>query len=362
MNSYRSTGFISRILRFGRFKMIKGFLVNLLILTTACLVLFFLGEFVLRTHQVFYRGVPFFKIRDLLPVEEFGWQGRKVFGDLKTDRYKIFVVGDSFTDCIYLGAENMYFSVLKEHSNVEVFAYGGGGYGTLQEYMVIDRYFDEIKPDLVVLQVTPNDFINNSWELEKRSFFNNNFRIRPYDINGEIVYRFPKDFGRLKIFLARHSRLLFFLQYRIERFFSLLVDKGLISSVEERIDQKGLDFHLYRDSVSVTESLIKKMKARIGEIPIVAFPVWGNVEGKAKEEKEKMPLVAFPFSAAKEWQRIFKENEIGYLSDIPDVIRKEEMKGRKLRMPDSNHWNKAGHEICGVALAKSLKRLGYLKP
>jgi alkylation response protein AidB-like acyl-CoA dehydrogenase len=47
------------------------------------------------------------------------------------------------------------------NASLAVQVYGGHGYGTLQEYLVIDKYIDEIKPDLILLQVCSNDFTNN---------------------------------------------------------------------------------------------------------------------------------------------------------------------------------------------------------
>ena len=79
--------------------------------------------------------------------------------------------------------------------NVEVFAYGGSGYGTLQESLVVDHYLPIVRPDLVLLQVSYNDFINNSFELERASYYNNNFLLRPYLEGDRIRRRFPSRLG-----------------------------------------------------------------------------------------------------------------------------------------------------------------------
>ena len=52
----------------------------------------------------------------------------------------------------------------KEFSHINFFVYGGGGYGSLQEYMIWDDYIDEIDPDIVIWQFCINDYWNNSYD------------------------------------------------------------------------------------------------------------------------------------------------------------------------------------------------------
>jgi hypothetical protein len=56
--------------------------------------------------------------------------------------------------------------VLGRALGAESFAYGVMGYGTLQQYMILDRYLDEIQPGLIILQMCSNDLINNSLSVE----------------------------------------------------------------------------------------------------------------------------------------------------------------------------------------------------
>ena len=43
----------------------------------------------------------------------------------------------------------------------QVFSYGCGGYGSLQEYMILDKYFDIIDPDIIIIQTSSNDISDN---------------------------------------------------------------------------------------------------------------------------------------------------------------------------------------------------------
>src|SRR5262245_7331749 len=74
--------------------------------------------------------------------------GFRMFGDVRSKRSKILVIGDSFTHAIQVSDDKTYYAYIRDILQTEVFAYGGDGYGTLQEYMMLDSYFDRIKPDL----------------------------------------------------------------------------------------------------------------------------------------------------------------------------------------------------------------------
>jgi hypothetical protein len=77
--------------------------------------------------------------------------GFRVFGDINTKKKKILVVGDSYTEGTTVSDGYLYYDYIKRnHKNVEIFAYGAGGYSSLQEYMIVDKYFDIIKPDLII--------------------------------------------------------------------------------------------------------------------------------------------------------------------------------------------------------------------
>lgn len=81
---------------------------------------------------------------------------------------RIAVIGDSITLATGVDKRKTYTEQLEKfllrHSakDVEVYNFGAADYGTLQEYMVYERYAQHLEPDLVLLQFLGiNDFINN---------------------------------------------------------------------------------------------------------------------------------------------------------------------------------------------------------
>ncbi|MCX5704072.1 MAG: GDSL-type esterase/lipase family protein, partial [Candidatus Omnitrophica bacterium] len=295
-------------------------------------------EVSIKTYQKLVRNVPFSRSTLDYYDRELGWKGKKVFGDRFTAKYKIFFIGVSFTEGCGVDEESMYCNIIAKNLNAEAFVYGGSGYGTLQEYMVLNRYIDEIKPDLIVLQVCTNDFINNLWELESASFYNNDLMTRPYFVDGKIEYRFPKFPWKLRMFLYSHSRFTYLLGHSLDRFLAELCKKGFLHSVDEDIIKKGMDFDNFKKAVNATDTLIKKMKERAGQVPIVAFTV--NDHRNFLEQ----------------FRRIFQENGIEFIEDVPKEIRKKSIKGIKVYLEKQWHWSESGHRICGDLLSKRLQQ------
>lgn len=274
---------------------------------------------------------------------ELGWQGYASFGDRESRRLRILVVGDSFTTPLG-GVTNtqMYPAVLGRALDAEIFAYGGPGYGTLQEALVIARYVRDVRPGLVVLQVCANDFINNSWELERTSYFNNNLAVRPYLVGDVIEYRFPARFGGLWTSLGQHSRAFYSLMSGVDRAGAALAYLRVLPSVEWDIARLGVAFPPFRRATGITDRLIGRIQQAAGATQVVAFSA------------DDLP------NFAEAWATIFRERRIPFTDEPQRRVRAEEMKGATLRTSDGAHWNQAGHEIVGRVLAEWLTSLGYV--
>lgn len=152
------------------------------------------------------------------------------------------MIGDSYTLGSGLDEDAMYYAPLRSVLGMEVFVYGAGGFGTMQEYLALDRPVDRVRPDLVVLQTCNNAFVNNDWGLERGSYFNNNYLERPYWEHGRAVVRHPFRLGRPRALLTRYSRLWRLFEVRLAKALILAARKGWLHSVEETIQNEGLDF------------------------------------------------------------------------------------------------------------------------
>ena len=199
--------------------------------------------------------------------------GFRRFGDPKTEKKKLLVMGDSFTHGTTVNDGNTYYDYLEKHAdNVEVFAYGCGGYGTLQEFMIVDEYFDEIQPDLIIWQFCGNDIMNNVYELE-RVADENNMMVRPYLRDGKVVRLYPSDKKGVYAWLSQHSHLFRFFESRLtigNGDFTKLLNTSEILARQDRS----------RLARSVTSEILQRLRARVGNTPIIGFTIGDDVSSK----------------------------------------------------------------------------------
>lgn len=263
--------------------------------------------------------------------------GFRMYGNEASAAARILILGDSFTEAVEVSNDSTYFAWMKRKLNAEIFAYGAGGYGTLQESMILDRYIDRLKPSLIVLQFTSNDFVNNSAGLEFESRVNNNGMVRPYLIDGRIVYLMPQAHPELRTMIFR-SRVGGFVMNRIKR----LLAGG--PTVEQEIRATGTRRPDFQRSIAVTGELLARIHYRAGQIPVVMF---------SADDAE-------PFYTA--GKQVAVRHGLIFVEEVTRKLRNAEEKGRVIRFEDGEHWNENGHRIIGNALSEFLVREGFIGP
>ena len=334
-----------------------------------------LGELVIRSVHLIRDGIPFFesnaggRIGPITLDQDLGWKatehyqeklvektkdgtlypvrrsqtqyGFRQFGDVNSSRLKMFVIGDSFTHATAVSDDRTYHALLSKLLNVEVFAYGAGGYGTLQEFLVLDRYLDVIRPDVILWQYCVNDFINNDNELERLSLVNNNGWVRPYWRNGRIQLLSPKESSiQVRDWINRHSRFLYFVVTRMDR----LRASNTKDTVEVAIEAEGMRHAGFARAVGITDELMGQVRARVGMRPIMAFDC----------------VQAEPYNQA--FREISAHHAIIYWEDVATVVQAAADRGEDVYAADGGHWNERGHELAAQALAKHIRTELSLTP
>jgi hypothetical protein len=237
------------------------------------------------------------------------------------------VLGDSFTEASMVSDGETYFHRLAAaRPDLEVFAIGGGGYGTLQEYLLLDAWADLIRPDLVLLQLHPNDLVNNSHALESRSTTNNNQMTRPYWEQGRVVARFPENPGWGPLYnLARHSYLL--------RLFNVNVFFLRSRSVDSIEQGATADDPTVVSATNTTVELLSMIRTR-AKAPVVAFSV--------------RPESYFPF-----WSRtdVCRRAGVRYIPGVAEAVEAAAEAGERVTgQPVDSHWNSRGHAIAAQVI------------
>lgn len=267
-------------------------------------------------------------------------RGFRTLGPTPPRGMRILVIGDSFTQAVEVSNDKTYAAILQDSLPARVFAYGSGGYGTLQEYLILDEVLDEVRPEIVIWQFSTNDFINNDEELERNSLVNNNGRRRPYWLPESGVYfDVPSRFAYLQHLAGSYSRAGYALLQRAD-----LLLAGRRETVEAVIARQGASHAGFQRSVRTTLTLMQKVRRRALATRVIAFSV---DDGQ-------------PFYAA--LARISRESGIEFVDGIPQAIRAAEMAGQRVRAADQSHWAEEGHRICASQLVVHLRMPGSPGP
>lgn len=318
--------------------MAKAVFTNAGLVLASCFFCFFLLEAGLRLRQT-RQGIPFFESSADFVDPVLGWKGRLVETPAIERRPRILFLGDSFTDGLGVPDDKLYFSVAARALGVNAAAYGGKGYGTLQEALALKELRPKLRPDLIIVQLCANDFLNNSWELETQSYMQNALLPRPYLIGGEMEVLYPRSFPALRVALDSHSRLFHVAFMRGEIYLHGLAMKKRLVSIEDKIVGSKGELPEFRRAVETTGEIFGMLLNEAKGVPILAF------------ESDEIP----PYHPA--FAGLAAERGIQLFGGVSSAIMDAEKARRKVRQADNVHWNEEGHAIAGSVLAEEIQRL-----
>ena len=250
---------------------------------------------------------------------------------------RILVVGDSFTMDPYVGNDDMWFSILANkisqniEKDVEVLAFGGGAYGSLQQLLLLKRYknsIDNFSPNIFILQFCSNDFTNNSFSIEKDSFSLSQYMRRPYLINDKIYYYdglFSYFFQ--KNFLTRDSRIfsksIFFFEFFTKKYF--LPNNNLI------------DNYKINEAKKITQNILTKIRNLYPNTESYIFSCSNNTS-----------------ELNSDWKKLAKKSNFIILEKSSDFIDKATMSNKKIFYKDGGHLNILGNLYWGELIYKEI--------
>lgn len=267
--------------------------------------------------------------------------GFRSFGDTNSGKTKLFFVGDSFTAAMTVSNDKTYHAQVGAIlGDVEVFAYGAGGYGSLQEFMILDQYLDLIKPDIVVWQFYENDFLDNDHDLDFMKFFYNAGTPRPYlDLVGNVLYRYATYdnlFWELPVWIAENVRLLKILNARFSRLMNGPVPEDIADSAATR--------EAFSRSERVTRMIMEQVKRRAGKIPVYLFCV-----------TDKKPY----YDAIR---NICNSAGIRFIAGVPRGLSEyERERPRSTRAADGEHLNEKGNSVVAEQIVRALNEEGVVR-
>lgn len=197
--------------------------------------------------------------------------GLRTYGQHTKNATKFLVIGDSFTMEPYAGNNQMWYSAMAdsleasgflENQGIHISAGGGGGWGTLQELLLLKQVLNDVNPDIFILQFCSNDFINNHFEWEQGNITRSQKYRRPYQsLDGSIKYsdsflaplwRNP-ILGQSKIF-NQLDILIQIIQTKIYNGYG----PKLATITQDQFE---------KESLKITETLLTEMREQLNGIP-----------------------------------------------------------------------------------------------
>jgi hypothetical protein len=290
----------------------------------------------------------------------YGPHGFKRWGDLNTTKKRVLIIGDSFAEMRFVNnGEEWYAYLERAFPNATFFVYGTGGFGSLQEEMILEDFIGEIKPDVIIWQFYFNDFINNVYFADRSEYPLNNLGIRPYlektgvekgvekrkweqrDLEKwEINYRMPAPF----FWLRQHSRIA---QIALNSYDQKTTDywnshkADFYSRVygvqfwNKDFSQANVFHGRFNESLDATKEIFLRARKTAPNATIYLFSGDDRL-GWAEED-------------------VCAAANITYIPGIWDLARHEELAGRNPYVIDDRHWNVYGNRVVGDYLVEYLK-------
>jgi hypothetical protein len=250
--------------------------------------------------------------------------------DAKQPFVRILFIGDSHTHAHEVSTGAAYYDHadrLLSHPHA-TWAAGAGGYGTVQEYQLLQRLFGEVKPDVVVWQTTGNDVGENVYTGTDTSTVQ---RPRPYldPDSGAIVLRNPS------LWLLEHSELAKFLY-------------GEFAKVDRRLEL-GL--------LGAFNRLFRGDAPDNAQVERAGLRVMETLVARAVREHPSTRFIGFAADNLyeRQYREAFTRAGAAWLDGVPALVAAGP--GRTDCLPVDGHWNHNGNERAGAVLARVLDPL-----
>jgi len=377
---------------------------NLGVTLAAFLVALALCELILWAMKIdnpsFWRPDPRLGVRLRAGVE--GWQTREGRSYVRInskgrrdeeralekprDVYRIAVLGDSSVESLQVELKDTFPSLLEQKlsecrfqagKRIEVINFGVAGFGTAQEYVLLESEAGAYRPDLVMLALSyGSDLRNNSRVLETE-------RMRPFfvlDSAGQLVldtsFSESDEFKRrtapwrtLVWEIASYSRLLRLLNFlRVSAEARATSERDAAAGLESGVDDAFLApprNQAWQDAWTITEAIILKMDeltSRIGgKLILVGLTMGIQVHPDpgfraVLEKKLGVGDLFYPDTRLAEFAR---KHGIRALMPAAEMQRFAEthrafLHGFKKVNLGSGHWNESGHRLASDIISREL--------
>ena len=302
--------------------------------------------------------------------------------------FRIAILGDSFSEAFQVSQDKTFWAVLERElqampeyrdQTVEVINFGVSGFGTIQEWQMLEHYARDYSPDLVLLAFLPgNDVRNNSRQLEsdhRRPYA----RLHDGELQLDVSFQddpMEKRFRELtwsacKDQAIRRSRVVHLIYRALEDWRARKANAASFGAEEGGIDNAVFAPPMnaeWTEAWQITDRVLDAIQ-RDSEAMGAKFVVVilnNSVEVHPDPEVTASLAVKLGVSDLEEPQRqlITSGDRYGFpvirlLQRMRDIARRDKVcfHGFSNASPCAGHWNELGHETAGKLIAKDLSEL-----
>lgn len=262
--------------------------------------------------------------------------GFREYSKSANNNKRLLFIGDSYTQALEVSNNKTYYHLIGRELGVQIYSYGVGGYGSLQESMLLEQILTQVNPDLLIWQLSSNDIINNDPELEGKSTINNNRMLRPFLVNSQVEYHTTTSNTFLSFnSLPGYSLLAFVFIHQLDRFRALNTAE---QSIESEINRAGFNHPDLLRSVQSTKNIFKQAVLNLKDIPVLSFVA-----------SEPQDIVLAPAL-----RNCALESGFTFVDGVSEAIFSSD-NGRGSHFHINGHWNELGHQLVAKILVNSIK-------
>ncbi|MDO5977707.1 hypothetical protein [Flavivirga spongiicola] len=288
---------------------------------------------------------------------------------------KILVLGDSFVSNISVKDDDVFTEIMEQNLvNTSVLNFGVNGYGQVQEYLQLQKWFNVINPDLIISVIyIRNDFTDNvkdtNWPSSNSIYTrplalwneeNQEVKLQPVPPPIKEIISKPSDrfYHKLHIYHFIRTRI-----YTIrDRFFKKDESKAYSytppelylcrsePSTETEVMYKTMERMLFNISNFIKEKRVPIVFAIAPSIVQVEDELWSSVMENADGSK-----VTYIRTLPNDKLMAFAKKNNWYMIDLLPELLSETRKGKKLYNPLEQHWTVEGNHVVSHLLLKYLK-------
>ena len=259
---------------------------------------------------------------------------KKGINSKSNPRKRILVIGDSFTGGLYSSDDKSWFAYLDEGLNLDVFAYGIPGSGTLQQWLVYKNLKKIIKPDILLIQACTNDIFNDSLEYSYKTISRNQALRAPYLKDEKIYYR-DEIYVKIYRFLLNRSNFFYLVDYQL----SVLQSKFF--NVKDLLNDENLDKAIANWEKIYSNYINEVKNDGVQEI-------WSVNCGSSIDPRIEIKN----FNT---WISSSKKNDLRIFVKPNDKIYQEFLNNKDVYVLGGGHLSDIGNKIFGKSLVEEIK-------